>query len=384
MTEQKHITVLGSTGSIGTQALDVASFGGYAVDAIAFGKSGKLGEEQIRRFAPKYAAVGDEKTAAELKIAVADTNTKILTGADAVPEMIEMLSSDVCINAISGFAGLRPTLAAIKHFPRIGLANKETIVAAGDIVMQRAKENGCEIIPVDSEHSAIFQCLQGNRGAKIRRILLTCSGGPFFGMKKDDLRDITVARALGHPTWKMGAKITIDCATLMNKGLELIEAMHLFSTAPEKIEVVIHRESIIHSMVEYDDRAVIAQLGVSDMRLPIQYAVTYPDRLESPSEPIDFAKLGKLSFYTPDRETFPLLALAERVAKVGGTLPCIMNAANEEAVSLFLTEKIGFPDIAALVTQTVDSYTPIQNPSLSDIERVNIEARAFVRSLVSK
>ncbi len=384
MTEQKHITVLGSTGSIGTQALDVASFGGYAVDAIAFGKSGKLGEEQIRRFAPKYAAVGDEKTAADLKIAVADTNTKILTGADAVPEMIEQLSSDVCINAISGFAGLRPTLAAMKRFPRIGLANKETIVAAGDIVMQSAKENGCEIIPVDSEHSAIFQCLQGNRGAKIRRILLTCSGGPFFGMKKEDLRDITVARALGHPTWKMGAKITIDCATLMNKGLELIEAMHLFSTEPEKIEVVIHRESIIHSMVEYDDRAVIAQLGVSDMRLPIQYAVTYPDRMESPSEAIDFAKLGKLSFYTPDRDTFPLLALAERVAKLGGTLPCIMNAANEEAVSLFLSEKIGFSDISELVTQTVDSYTPIQNPSLSDIERVNIEARAFVRNLVSK
>ncbi len=384
MTEQKHITVLGSTGSIGTQALDVASFGKYTVDAIAFGKSGKLGEEQIRRFRPKYAAIGDEKTAADLKIAVADTDTEIFTGADAVPEMLEMLSSDVCINAISGFAGLRPTLAAIKRFPRIGLANKETIVAAGDIVMQSAREKGCEIIPVDSEHSAIFQCLQGNRGAKLRRILLTCSGGPFFGMKKDDLRDITVARALGHPTWKMGAKITIDCATLMNKGLELIEAMHLFDTEPEKIEVVIHRESIIHSMVEYDDRAVIAQLGVSDMRLPIQYAVTYPDRMESPSAPIDFAKIGKLSFYEPDRETFPLLALAERVAKIGGTLPCIMNAANEEAVSLFLNEKIGFTDIACLVEETVNSYTPIQNPSLSDIENVNIDARAFVRNLTCK
>ena len=381
MTERKHITVLGSTGSIGTQALDVASFGGYTVDAIAFGKSGKLGEEQIRKYAPKYAAVGDEKTASELRLAVADTNTKILTGADAVPEMIDMLSSDVCINAICGFAGLRPTLAAIERFPRIGLANKETIVAAGELVMQSAKENGCEIIPVDSEHSAIFQCLQGNRNAEIRRILLTCSGGPFFGKKKEELKDVTVARALGHPTWKMGAKITIDCATLMNKGLELIEAMHLFHTAPEKIQVVIHRESIIHSMVEYNDRAVIAQLGVSDMRLPIQYAVTYPERMESPTEPIDFAKIGKLTFFEPDREAFPLLALAERVARVGGTLPCIMNAANEEAVALFLNEKIGFTDIADLVQKTVDSYESIQNPSLSDIETVNIEARAFVRNL---
>ncbi len=381
MTENKHITVLGSTGSIGTQALDVASFGGYTVDAIAFGKSAKLGEEQIRKFSPKYAAVGDEKTASELKLAVADTSTEIISGEHAVPEMIEKLSSDVCINAISGFAGLRPTLAAIKKFPRIGLANKETIVAAGDIVMQSAKENGCEIIPVDSEHSAIFQCLAGNRNAPIRRILLTCSGGPFFGKKKEELRDVTVAKALGHPTWKMGAKITIDCATLMNKGLELIEAMHLFSTAPEKIEVVIHRESIIHSMVEYDDRAVIAQLGVSDMRLPIQYAVTYPDRLPSPSAPIDFAKLGHLSFYEPDREAFPLLALAERTAKRGGILPCIMNAANEEAVSLFLNEKIGFTDIAALVEKTVDSYDNILTPSLSDIENFNILARAFVRDL---
>ena len=381
MTEKKHITVLGSTGSIGTQALDVASFGGYTVDAIAFGKSGKLGEDQIRQYKPKYVAISDEKTASDLKIAVADTNTQIISGKDCVPEMIEKLSSDVCINAISGFAGLRPTLAAIKHFPRIGLANKETIVAAGEIVMKSAMDHGCEIIPVDSEHSAIFQCLQGNRDAEIRRILLTCSGGPFFGKKRDELKDVTVARALGHPTWKMGAKITIDCATLMNKGLELIEAMHLFQTAPEKIQIVIHRESIIHSMVEYNDRAVIAQLGVSDMRLPIQYAVTYPDRLESPTEPLDFAKIGKLTFFEPDREAFPLLALAERVAKAGGTLPCIMNAANEEAVALFLNEKIGFTDIADLVEKTVDSYESIQNPSLSDIETVNIEARAFVRNL---
>ncbi len=379
--ENKHITVLGSTGSIGTQALDVASFGNYTVDAIAFGKSKSLGEEQIRKYKPRYAAVHDERTARELKISVADTNTKILSGNDCVTDMISQLSSDVCINAISGFAGLRPTLAAIENFPRIGLANKETIVAAGEIVMQRAKEKNCEIIPVDSEHSAIFQCLQGNRGAGIRRILLTCSGGPFFGKTRDELQDVTVARALGHPTWKMGAKITIDCATLMNKGLELIEAMHLFSVPSEKIEIVIHRESIIHSMVEYNDRAVIAQLGTSDMRLPIQYAVTYPERMESPTEPINFAKLAKLTFFEPDRNTFPLLRLAENVAAKGGTLPCIMNAANEEAVALFLGGKIRFTDISDIVEKTVDSFRNILNPSISDIERVNVEARAFVQSL---
>ncbi len=383
MTDNKHITVLGSTGSIGTQALDVASFGGYTVDAIAFGKNAKLGEEQIRRFAPKFAAVGDEETAKALRLAVSDTNTKILSGEDAVLHMIEELSSDVCINAISGFAGLRPTLAAIERFPRIGLANKETIVAAGEIVMQKARKMGCEIIPVDSEHSAIFQCLEGNRGATIRRILLTCSGGPFFGKKREELSDVTVEMALGHPTWKMGAKITIDSATLMNKGLELIEAMHLFHTEPEKIEVIIHRESIIHSMVEYDDRAIIAQLGTSDMRIPIQYAVTYPDRLPSPSEPIDFKTLQKLSFYEPNREAFPLLALAERVAKAGGVLPCVMNAANEEAVALFLARKIGFNDISALVTEVVDSFSNIQNPSLSEIENMNIFARTALRSLAT-
>ncbi len=381
MKQTKHITVLGSTGSIGTQALDVAGFQGYAVDAIAFGKSGKLGEEQIRRYKPKYAAVFDEATAHALRLATADTSTEIIAGHDAVPEMLQHLTSDVCINAVSGFAGLRPTLEAIKRFPRIGLANKETIVAAGQIVMDEARRAGCEIIPVDSEHSAIFQCLAGNRGQKIRRILLTCSGGPFFGRTRDALTHVTVKEALGHPTWKMGAKITIDSATLMNKGLELIEAMHLFNTESEKIEVVVHRESIIHSMVEYDDNAIIAQLGTSDMRLPIQYAVTYPDRCPSPSAPIDFKKLRNLSFYEPDREAFPLLALAEKTAKVGGILPCVMNAANEEAVALFLAEKIGFSEIFSLVESAMATFTNISFPSISDIERANSEARAVVRSL---
>ena len=382
MNTSKHITILGSTGSIGTQALDVAKFSGYTVDAIALGSRIELGEQQIRQYRPRFAAVHDENAATKLRAAVADTDTKILSGKDCVCEMMEYLSSDVCINAISGFSGLRPTLAAIKKFPRIGLANKETIVAAGDIVMQSAKDRHCEIIPVDSEHSAIFQCLEGNREKKIRRILLTCSGGPFFGKHKKDLQSVTVADALGHPTWNMGAKITIDSATLMNKGLELIEAMHLFSVSPENIEIIIHRESIIHSMVEYNDKAVIAQLGASDMRLPIQYAVTYPERMDSPCEPLDFFKIGKFSFFEPDRETFSLLALAEDCAKKGGILPCVMNAANEEAVGMFLKEKISFLDIAQLVDETVKHYPNIENPTLAEIEDANLAAREAVRQKI--
>ncbi len=382
MNIKKHITVLGSTGSIGTQALDVADFCDYQVDAIAFGSNIKLGEDQIRKFKPKYAAVNDETAARILKGAVIDTDTCILSGKDCVCEMIHLLNSDVCINAISGFNGLRPTLAAIEKFPRIGLANKETIVAAGELVMKKAQDNNCEIIPVDSEHSAIFQCLEGNREKEIRRILLTCSGGPFFGRTASQLKNIPISEALGHPTWKMGSKITIDSATLMNKGLELIEAMHLFHVPPENIEVLIHRESIIHSMVEYNDKAVIAQLGVSDMRLPIQYAVTYPRRMESPCSSLDFAKIGKLTFFEPDRKTFPLLALAEQVAKQGGILPCVMNAANEEAVSYFLQEKIAFSDIAVLVDEIVKQYPNNATFNFSEIDKANHLAREMVRNKI--
>ncbi|MBE6665251.1 MAG: 1-deoxy-D-xylulose-5-phosphate reductoisomerase [Ruminococcaceae bacterium] len=382
MNDKKHITVLGSTGSIGTQALRVTEFADYAVDAIAFGSNIKLGEEQIRKFKPKFVSVNDENAAADLKMRVSDTDTKILSGKNCVCEMLEFLDSDVCINAISGFDGLLPTLTAIERFPRLGLANKETIVAAGTLVKQSATKNNCEIIPVDSEHSAIFQCLEGNKNKTVRRILLTCSGGPFFGKKMEDLKNVTVSDALGHPTWKMGAKITIDSATLMNKGLELIEAMHLFDVSPEQIEVLIHRESIIHSMVEYNDKAVIAQLGVSDMCLPIQYAITYPNRMESPCEALDFFKIGKLTFFEPDRENFPLLALAEKTAQAGGLLPCVMNAANEEAVSLFLDGKISFTDIFDLVYETVENY---RNPSefeLSDIIKANFATRELVKNKI--
>lgn len=380
--KNKHITVLGSTGSVGSQTLDVARLLDLKVDAIAFGSNIQLGEEQIRAFRPKYAAIGDETAAKSLRTAVKDTDTRVLSGRDCICEMIDVLSSDVCINALSGFAGLRPTLAAIRRFPRIGLANKETIVAAGELVMANAAKNGCEIIPVDSEHSAIFQCLAEKKSADIRRILLTCSGGPFFGMTRDKLREVTLERALGHPTWKMGAKITVDCATLMNKGLEVIEAMYLFDVPSDKIEVIIHRESIIHSMVEYNDRAVIAQLGASDMRLPIQYAITYPERLESPCEPLDFAKLGKLTFFEPDREAFPLLTLAEETAKAGGLLPCVMNAANEEAVALFLNRKIRFTDIFDIVEKAVHSFHNLAKPTLSEIEETNLSVRETVKSVI--
>ena len=382
MNDKKHITVLGSTGSIGTQALNVADFSGYCVDALAFGSNTKLGEEQIRKFKPKFVAVSDKKAADLLRIAVADTDTTIIDGEDCVCKMIPELKSDVCINAISGFNGLKPTLQAIKQFDRIGLANKETIVAAGEIVKKSAMENNCEIIPVDSEHSAIFQCLEGNKRKEIRRILLTCSGGPFFGATQDRLKKVTVADALGHPTWKMGAKITIDSATLMNKGLEFIEAMHLFDVTPDKIEVVIHRESIIHSMVEYNDRAILAQLGISDMRIPIQYAVTYPDRIESPSEPLDLFKIGKLTFYEPDRTAFPLLALAEKTAQKGGILPCVMNAANEEAVAMFLKEKLSFTEISELVCEITENYQNKKDFTLSDVEEANILARELVKKKI--
>ena len=382
MNDKKHITVLGSTGSIGTQALSVAEFADYAVDAIALSSNIKLGEEQIRKFKPEFVAVNNEIAAFDLRGRILDTKTKVISGKNCVCEMLENLNSDVCINAISGFDGLLPTLSAIKKFPRIGLANKETIVAAGELVKQMSLENHCEIIPVDSEHSAIFQCLEGNREKIIRRILLTCSGGPFFGSKRDQLKNVTVSEALGHPTWKMGAKITIDSATLMNKGLELIEAMHLFNVSPEKIDVIIHRESIIHSMVEYNDKAVIAQLGVSDMCLPIQYAITYPERLDSPCEPLDFFKIGKLTFYEPDRETFPLLALAEKAAKAGGLLPCVMNAANEEAVAMFLNGKISFADISDLVYETVENYQNISKFTISDVIEANSKARELVRNKI--
>lgn len=375
--DKKSITLLGSTGSIGVQALDVAAFHGMNIEALCFGSNIKLGEAQVRKFSPRFCAVFDEKAALDLKTRIADTETEIFCGTDGICEMTEAAGSDICLNAISGFAGLLPTMSAVKSCRRIALANKETLVAAGDIVMTAAKEHGCEIVPVDSEHSAIFQCLQAGKRDEVKRLILTCSGGAFFGYTKEKLAAVTKEQALGHPTWNMGAKITIDCATLMNKGLELIEAMHLFSVPATKIDIVIHRESIIHSMVEYIDNTVMAQLGSHDMRLPIQYALTYPERAEAAGERLDLVGLGRLSFFSPDYETFPLLGLARRMAEAGGNMPCVMNAANEEAVGLFLSGRIRFSEIPELVMRVCEETARIEKPSLSDIIEENMRARAL-------
>lgn len=375
--DKKSITLLGSTGSIGVQALDVAAFHGMNIEALCFGSNIKLGEAQVRKFSPRFCAVFDEKAALDLKTRIADTETEIFCGTDGICEMTEAAGSDICLNAISGFAGLLPTMSAVKSCRRIALANKETLVAAGDIVMTAAKEHGCEIVPVDSEHSAIFQCLKAGKKDEVKRLILTCSGGAFFGYTKEKLAAVTKEQALGHPTWNMGAKITIDCATLMNKGLELIEAMHLFSVPASKTDIVIHRESIIHSMVEYIDNTVIAQLGSHDMRLPIQYALTYPERAEAAGERLDLVGLGRLSFFSPDYETFPLLGLARRMAEAGGNMPCVMNAANEEAVGLFLSGRIRFSEIPELVMRVCEETARIEKPSLSDIIEENMRARAL-------
>lgn len=375
--DKKSITLLGSTGSIGVQALDVAAFHGMNIEALCFGSNIKLGEAQVRKFSPRFCAVFDEKAALDLKTRIADTETEVFCGTDGICEMTEAAGSDICLNAISGFAGLLPTMSAVKSCRRIALANKETLVAAGDIVMTAAKEHGCEIVPVDSEHSAIFQCLKAGKKDEVKRLILTCSGGAFFGYTKEKLAMVTKEQALGHPTWNMGAKITIDCATLMNKGLELIEAMHLFSVPATKIDIVIHRESIIHSMVEYIDNTVMAQLGSHDMRLPIQYALTYPERAEAAGERLDLVGLGRLSFFSPDYETFPLLGLARRMAEAGGNMPCVMNAANEEAVGLFLSGRILFSEIPELVMRVCEETARIEKPSLSDIIEENMRARAL-------
>ncbi len=375
--DKKSITLLGSTGSIGVQALDVAAFHGMNIEALCFGSNIKLGEAQVRKFSPRFCAVFDEKAALDLKTRIADTETEVFCGTDGICEMTEAAGSDICLNAISGFAGLLPTMSAVKSCRRIALANKETLVAAGDIVMTAAKEHGCEIVPVDSEHSAIFQCLKAGKKDEVKRLILTCSGGAFFGYTKEKLATVTREQALGHPTWNMGAKITIDCATLMNKGLELIEAMHLFSVPATKIDIVIHRESIIHSMVEYIDNTVMAQLGSHDMRLPIQYALTYPERAEAAGERLDLVGLGRLSFFSPDYETFPLLGLARRMAEAGGNMPCVMNAANEEAVGLFLSGRILFSEIPELVMRVCEETARIEKPSLSDIIEENMRARAL-------
>ena len=373
----KRISILGSTGSIGRQSLEVISACGMEVAALTANSSVKLLEEQARQFHPELAVLMDENAAADLKVRLADTSVKVLGGMDGLLEAAAVNSADTVITAVVGMVGLRPTLAAIREGKRIALANKETLVCAGDLVLEEAKDYGSKIIPVDSEHSALFQCLEGNRDrGEVKRLILTCSGGPFYGRKRDELQGTTREDALKHPNWSMGAKITVDSATLMNKGLEFIEAMHLYQMPPEKISIVVHRESIIHSLVEYCDNAMIAQMGVPDMKLPIQYALTYPKRVASAATtPYDIWNSGALTFGAPDPDTFRCLDLALRAARTGGTAGAILNGANEAAVAQFLDGKIGFLDIAEKVEQAMEKVPVIQNPSLLDVLQADAAAR---------
>ena len=378
----KCVSILGSTGSIGCQSLDVIShMPDVRVAALTAGSSVDRMAQQCREFRPQLAVMATEEAAASLAEKISDLNIKISHGEAGLIEAATIADADCVITAVVGMVGLKPTLAAIRAGKRIGLANKETLVCAGELVMAEAKACHAEIVPVDSEHSAIFQCLMGSRDrSEIKRLILTCSGGPFFGMSKEQLQTVTKADALKHPNWKMGAKITVDSATLMNKGLEFIEAMRLYEMPAEQVEVVVHRQSIIHSMVEFVDGAVMAQLGAPDMRIPIQLALTYPARTVCSADPLDLLSCGPLTFGAPDLEAFPCLALAMECAKLGGTACPVMNGANEEAVAKFLRDEIGFYDIHRLVRHAVDTVPFIQNPTLEEI----LEADRLARKCVNE
>lgn len=376
----KTISLLGSTGSIGGQTLQVARELGLTVTALTANRSVDLLEQQVREFRPRLAVLYDADAAEELRRRIADTDTEVLSGMEGLIAAAT-IEADAVVTALMGMIGLKPTLAAIEKKRRIALANKETLVCAGELVMEAAEKYGAEILPVDSEHSAIYQSLQGCRDkAEIKRLILTCSGGPFFGMKHGELEGKTRFDALKHPNWNMGAKITIDSATLMNKGLELIEAMRLYHLAPEQVTAVIHRQSIIHSLVEYRDGAMIAQLGTPDMKLPIRYALTYPARAASPDAPLDLLTCGALTFAEPDETAFPCLAIAKACAKQGGTACAIMNGANEAAVARFLHDEIGFNDIPRLVQHALDSVEVKYHPALSDILEADRLARLAVQN----
>lgn len=378
----KCVSILGSTGSIGRQTLDIIDNLQIPVAALTAGSNAQRMAEQCRKYTPKLAVMSTEKAANALKEAISDLPTEVMWGEEGLIAAATVEEADCIITAVVGMVGLKPTLAAIGAGKRIGLANKETLVCAGELVMKAARENQVEIIPVDSEHSAIFQCLMGvSHKREVKRILLTCSGGPFYGKTKEELGVVTKADALRHPNWKMGEKITIDCATLMNKGLEVIEAMRLYDLPLEQVDVLVHRQSIVHSMVEFTDGAVMAQLGAPDMRLPIQLAMTYPERYPSPVDALDLTKCGALTFLEPDMEAFPCLKLARDCAKKGGTACPVMNGANEEAVKLFLQDKIGFYDIYDLVSRAVDTVPFIQDPTLEQILESDRHARQAVNAM---
>lgn len=375
----KSISILGSTGSVGRQTAAVAEHIGMPVAALTAQSSIKLLEEQARRLHPKFVAVYDEESAKLFKIAVADTDIRVGSGMDGLIEAAVTEESDCVVTGVSGSIGLKPTLAAIDAKKRIALANKETLVCAGEIVMKRAAEKGAEIVPVDSEHSAIFQCLIGRKAGELKKILLTGSGGPFRGKKRAELEDITPEIAVKHPNWNMGAKISVDSSTMMNKGLEFIEAMHLFGVTPDDIQVVVHPQSVIHSMVELVDGTVIAQMGVPDMGLPIQFALTYPERMDSPFKRMDFWHMKDMTFEAPDLENTPCLKLAMDAARTGGTAPCIMSAANEVAVHAFLDRRLGYNRIYDAAAGAIEAVGVVHHPDLETIIGADAAARRYVR-----
>lgn len=381
----KKISILGSTGSIGTQALDVVRKLKIKVVSLAANSNIDLLETQAREFKPKIVSVFNENLASELKLRLRDTKTKVLSGMKGLCEAASFEESDLVLNSVVGMVGLYPTISAIKAGINVALANKETLVVGGELVTKLAKENNVKIFPVDSEHSAIFQCLEGcNKKSELKKIILTASGGPFFGKTVSELDEITPSDALKHPNWNMGSKITIDSATMMNKGLEVIEAVWLFEISHEDIDVVVHRESIIHSMIEYKDNSVIAQLGLPDMRIPIQYAITYPERVESPVGELNLSKIGKLSFYEPDTETFKCLDICRKAISIGGTAPALVNAANEEAVKLFLKGKISFLDIGDIVELVLKKVNSGPISTIKDIIEADSLARNFVNLIISQ
>lgn len=373
-----NLSILGSTGSIGTQTLEVCRKLNLSVTALSAYSSIGLLEEQIREFKPALAVVYDDEKAKELKIKIADTDTKVLSGMEGLFEICHD-DADLLVNSVVGMVGLAPTLEAIKAKKDIAFANKETFVAGGELVMNAVKENGVTLYPVDSEHSAIFQCLQAAPPEKsLKKIILTASGGPFFGKTAEELKDVTVEQALKHPNWDMGAKITVDSATMMNKGLEIIEAAWLFDTDPDDIEVVVHRESIIHSMIEFTDNSILAQLGQPDMRIPIQYAITYPQRYPSLVPEIDWTKLSQMTFYTPDDKTFQCLAACKKAMKMGGMYPAVANGANEAANLMFRQHKISFLDVGEIVTAAIENIKVGSATCLDDILEADARAREFV------
>ena len=382
----KTITILGSTGSIGTQSLEVARKHNFKIKALAAYSNVKLLAEQVKEFEPEYVCIFKEELASQLNQLLAEGNAKsvtVLTGMEGLKRIARLDGVDIMLNSVVGMVGLEPTLTAIEHGTDIALANKETLVAGGKLVMKAAADKGVKIYPVDSEHSAIFQCLQGNKRSQVKKILLTASGGPFFGKTRAELEGVTVQQALAHPNWSMGRKITIDSATLMNKGLEFIEAMWLFSLRPDQIEIVVHRESVIHSAVEYQDNSVIAQLGVPDMKIPIQYALLYPDRLDCPTRPLSLTDYGSLTFAKPDIDTFECLKACIRAITLGGTMPAMVNGANEAAVVAFLDGKIRFLDIGRIVSSVIDEFKPEPVTCLEDVLEADRRARNFAEKQIN-